>query len=226
MRPFRWASQAADWLNTRRDLRFDEQCGVETVGTPGLDGPSELPPESKPYAQPYVPTATALFRRIVRKSRIDPCDCAFLDLGCGKGRTLLLACIAGFARVIGVEAEEHLCAVARQNVNRWAMRHKGVSPEIIHADARTTCFPPGNLFVYMFNPFTGPVFQEVVERLHASATEHSRAVIVLYYNDVCSEELERTGSFRRVRVRPVRFWTKPTISLFYNDLAWSMRRRR
>ena len=51
-----------------------------------------------------------------------------MDLGCGKGRVLMLAVEYGFARVTGVDYSASLCEIARRNLDvlrartgrRWA----------------------------------------------------------------------------------------------------------
>lgn len=46
-------------------------------------------------------------------------DYAFLDLGCGKGRALLLASEYPFRQVTGMELHPGLAAVARRNLDLW-----------------------------------------------------------------------------------------------------------
>lgn len=202
-------------INRRRDLGFDSKLGIETEGFE--IGPAALMDHMGPYAA----TPTKFFGRIIRATRIDPKQFAFIDLGSGKGRTLLLAADHGFPSVVGVEFDEALCVVARENIDRVAAGH-GVRPTVVQADARNAQFPEGNLFVFMFNPFSGPIFADVANHLAAAARE-SRPVIVAYNNDKCGDVLEQTGAFRRVRLKPLKFWTPPTMSIFYNDLAWKMR---
>ena len=170
---------------------------------------------------PYAATPTRFFGRIVRATGIDPSQFAFIDLGSGKGRTLLLASDHGFNLVVGVEFDEALCAVAQANIDR-AMIGQGVRPTVVQADARHADLPGGNLFVFMFNPFSGPIFDDVANRLAVAARE-PRSVVVAYNNDQCGDVLEKTGAFRRTRLKPFKFWTPPTMSIFYNDIAWKMR---
>src|SRR5207248_5655427 len=167
MRPLDWISRLAQWGNLRRERRFDQLSGVETSESPEYGCPRGLPADMTPYAIVYQPTQIGLFRRIVRTSRVEPADFGFVDLGSGKGRTLLLASSCGFSPVFGIEVDERLCRISRENVARWTARRAGILPTIIQADARDALFPPGNLFVFMFNPFTGPLFNEVAERLGA-----------------------------------------------------------
>ena len=215
--PFDAVSWVAKWVDRRRDCSFDKSFGIETEAWEA--GRSW----SGNHTEAYCPTPARLFKRIIRKTHVDPGDFAFIDLGCGKGRTLLLASVYGFARVFGVELDERLCALARRNLDRWFAESGGAAATIIHGDARDVPMPQGNLFVFMFNPFTGPIFDEVARRLATIAREEHRAVLVAYSNDVCGDRLERTGAFRRIRLRRLQFWRRSKISFFYNETAWRLR---
>src|SRR5699024_10596443 len=119
---------------------------------------------------------SALIRRIVRQSRIDPRQFAFVDLGCGKGRVLIAAADFSFRSILGIEADAALCEIARRNLKR--VRHgPGAVASVIHADARTADLPEGNLFIFMYSPFRGPVFETVARRLAGMASEPGRAMV-------------------------------------------------
>lgn len=219
-----WVTRLAQDFNLRRDRRFDQAFGIDTVQFVDHRSSDLMSAELRRDAEPYVATSIALFRKIVRRSGIDPAQFAFVDLGAGKGRTLLLAAEQGFASVTGVELDPEMYAIARRNLARWPAG-KG-RPTIVQGDAREFALPDGDLFVFMFNPFTGDVFAAVAERLAEAARRPGRRMIVAYHNDVCAEALERTGAFHRTRIRPIRFWTHSKLSLFYNQLAWHSKSRR
>src|SRR5206468_4366794 len=61
----------------------------------------------------------------------DPRAFTFVDLGCGKGRPLLIAARLGFARIIGVEFAPELVAVAAGNLATMRVSNATV----VHADA-------------------------------------------------------------------------------------------
>ena len=50
-----------------------------------------MPAASAEWAIPYEPIQAFMFRRILAEVRVDPRDYAFVDLGSGKGRAVLLA---------------------------------------------------------------------------------------------------------------------------------------
>lgn len=69
----------------------------------------------------------------------------FIDLGCGKGRTLMIASDLGFMRIIGVEFVRELVEIARTNL----AKHKIFNAAVVHVDAADFRFPEGNTVVYL-----------------------------------------------------------------------------
>jgi len=97
----------------------------------------------------------------------------FLDLGCGKGRALLVAASLPFRHILGVELSPNLCEIARRNTSS--------DPRIVilHHDAATYTFPEGPLLVYLYHPFLKAVLRRVLANL-----THRRAhpTYLLYAN--------------------------------------------
>jgi SAM-dependent methyltransferase len=202
-------------IDQARDGAFDRRHGVDTstaIARPELAG---MPEVLKRCTNGTHASNISLFRRIIRHSGVNLAEFSFVDLGCGSGRALLLASAYPFKEVIGIEADATLCKRARENVAAWT-RRDGARIEITQEDAREFTPPPGNLFIYMYNPFTGTVFETVTKRLAALAKEPGRSVVIAYCTDVHADVIERTGRFERRPLRPRRFWGRPTVSYFYN----------
>ena len=109
----------------------------------------------------------------------------FIDLGCGKGRTLVMAAQMHFDEVIGVEFAKELVETARRNLEILAL-----SGTLIHQDAAEFAFPDQNLVVYMYNPFGNEVMIKVLHNLRASL---SRVVYIIYKVPVCADLLDKSG---------------------------------
>ena len=145
----------------------------------------DLSRESESYeATPY-----AHLERILDELQITPGG-VFLDLGCGKGRSLLAACRYPFSKVIGVEISGDLCAIARQNLSRLPNGTKCNTVEIICSDAANYVFPDDSTHIYFFNPFSEDIMIQVVSNLFASIKKFPREVIVAYYNPRHAKSLE------------------------------------
>lgn len=126
----------------------------------------------------------------------------FVDLGCGKGRSLLIAARMGFRRVIGVEFAAELAATARKNIQMMRVSNAIV----IDADAAEFSLPQGKVVAFLFNPFRNAVVQKVVANV-----EQPRAgkLYVVYSNPICAEVLDASQALQRVGSAPAR-WL-PTI---------------
>src|SRR5262249_58587141 len=115
----------------------------------------------------YESASPRTFRRLIRAAAVAPEQRVFVDLGCGKGRTLLLAAELPFERIVGVEISGRLAAVARRNAEHWSRSRPGRPPiDVVEADAAVFELPPEPLLLYLFNPFgpetLGPVLDALV----------------------------------------------------------------
>ena len=91
----------------------------------------------------------------------------FIDLGCGKGRTLQVASKLGFKQMIGVEFVHELVEIARTNLAKRQIANAAV----LHVDAADFDFPDSNLVVYLYNPFSQEVLRKVVANLKAGCSK-------------------------------------------------------
>ena len=131
----------------------------------------------------YQPSEPELFHEILRALPVSPEGFTFIDLGSGKGRTLLMASDHPFRRIIGVELLEELDRVAQQNIASYhSEQQECFNIEVQCDDARQFQFPEKPLVLYLFNPFPDYVLQVVLERLRLSVVSHPREVYVIYHN--------------------------------------------
>ena len=132
-------------------------------------------------------------------ARQDLAACTFVDLGCGKGKPLLVAATYPFRRLVGVDISPACVAVARRNLARY--RPQPVDPsrvELLTLDAEDFVFPDEPLVVYLFNPFPGAVLERVVAHLEASLRERPRPAAVAYVNPHTLAPLVASPLFARI----------------------------
>lgn len=148
----------------QRDLEFDKGLGVDTRGPIGL-WHLRVPFDNVRHAARYEGSDPNLLRELLRDLQQDFSTFSFVDLGCGKGRALLVAGEFGFAQLIGVEFAAQLAETAGRNCRRL-----GLPAKIVNQDASQFQFPTGNLVVYLYNPFGPTVLSPVLDRLLATQT--------------------------------------------------------
>ncbi len=131
----------------------------------------------------YQASEPALFRGIIESVPVSVEGFTFIDLGSGKGRTLLMASSFPFARIVGVELLTELNAIALQNIARYkSEQQKCFAIESHAAEARGFQFPAEPTLLYLFNPFPEHVLREVLANLHRSLLAAPRPVCVIYHN--------------------------------------------
>lgn len=147
----------------------------------------------------YQPTDPAAFRDMMAAVPADLTNFTFVDLGSGKGRTLLMAAEEGFRRVIGVELLPELNDVACENIAR--LKNAGqLSGEIKStcADARDFEFPPEPTVLFLFNPFPEAVLREVFAKLENSLRVHPRAFFIVYHNPILEHVLSESSALKKI----------------------------
>lgn len=150
----------------------------------------------------YQPTEPGLFHEMLaaleHEAGLNFSDFTFVDLGSGKGRTLLMAADYPFRRVVGVELLPSLHAIAQKNIAGYnSESQKCFAVESVCADARTFAQPDGPLVIYLFNPFPEPGLRRVIANLEQSLRRDPRCVVVLYHNPLLEHVLAESPLLRK-----------------------------
>ena len=122
---------------------------------------------------------------------------SFVDLGCGKGRALMLASTYSFAGVSGVELNGTLAKTARKNMRIWqAANPNAASIRVRHGDASRYTFPDGPCLLYMFHPFGRPVMNLVLHNLARTFADRPQQLDIIYFNPEEAGAIEGYGGFK------------------------------
>src|SRR5271165_1220782 len=153
----------------RRHVRFDRKLGICTIGSATSD---EIDSSRASSVRQGVPIN--FFRSILASLHLDYSTTVFVDLGCGKGRTLIQASGYPFRSIIGVEMSEALCQIAVANVKQYRSKHLG-TPEIsvvcnqIGEFEYDGCEAADHLLVCIHSRCTVPIFRAALHNLARSA---------------------------------------------------------
>jgi len=155
------------------------------------------------FHSPYQPTEPALFCEMLDALRqhgsVNFADFVFLDLGSGKGRTLLMASDYPFRRIVGVELLPSLHAICRENLSHYKSdSQKCFALECFCADATLFPFPEDPLLVYLFNPFPEPGLRRALGNLSKSLLQRPRPLYVLYQNPQLEHLFTEAGNFNKI----------------------------
>ena len=123
----------------------------------------------------------------------------FIDLGSGKGRTLLMAADYPFRRIIGVELLPTLDKIAQENLKKYHSESQQCHTlESICANATEFVFPAEPTLLYLFNPFPEPAMRRVLANLEASLRTNPRPVYVLYLNPQLEQVFAESAILRKI----------------------------
>ena len=191
------------WLPTA-EHEFDRRYGVDTSGLIwGADLKSGS--RSDRWNTAYYAIGPSVFHPVMAQVP-EPLQCAatFIDLGCGKGRAVLLASEYPFMQAIGVEIAPQLARIAAENAARYAATRRAEAQgrcapmSILLEDAASYRFPAGPLVVYLYHPFCRPVLEAVLCNLARSLAEEPRDALVLYINHELHEVLDRAPFLQQI----------------------------
>ncbi len=169
--------------DTAADDDFDRRFGVDTGGViPQADLDVDDP--NWVHGSAYVATSPIDFAEVLAPFGFDPAKTRFVDLGCGKGRVLMMAAALPFAQVLGVEYSPALSAIARRNLERYRGPHRAEAVEVVTADASEFAYPDGDLVVFMYHPFDEVVMQRVIDALRRRQLTSPHRLLVLYFKPV------------------------------------------
>jgi SAM-dependent methyltransferase len=152
----------------------------------------------------YYGVAPSVFRAMVVRWRqtkpIAPIDeFAFIDLGAGMGRAVLLASEYPFREAVGVELHPALERIARKNAAIWRGAGRAMAPmRMVLGDAVEFRFPEGPCMAFLFNPFGAPVLRRLLTKLARGFAGRAGQLDILYVNNEHERELERQAGFKRV----------------------------
>lgn len=96
-----------------------------------------------------------------------------VDLGSGLGKVVMLARLLTGAVARGIEIQSDLVQRSRR-----AAEQARIEVSFSHADARSADLDDGTVF-FLYDPFAGPVVNEVLERLRRVAARRSIVVCAL-----------------------------------------------
>jgi SAM-dependent methyltransferase len=180
---------------------FDDRHGVDTRTFSLVD--ADMPEEALAEATRYEPANVQVLHHLFRSLPFRYPDFHLVDVGCGKGRTLMVAAEYPFKAITGVELSPIATRIAERNLSRNTRREQAKCTEIDVRCENAIDFtvPSGNLLVTLYNPFLGKTFEQCIEHLHEAArAEPARQIWVAYINPwFCEQILDKSGFFRRVR---------------------------
>ncbi len=194
---------------------FDQMHGVDTSGlVPAkhlITGHA-----NDEHVTAYYGVAPSILRKLIDEWRetIPPhpiSSYTFIDIGSGKGRGLLVASEFHFRKVVGIELNPDLVAIARKNDAHWIQTHAedSTSPrlapiEILEQDVLDYEFPNTPTLLFLFHPFEAPVLRKLLRNIETQFARRPDTLDLLYVNAECANVLDRNAAFSQLFLNDVK----------------------
>ncbi|HEY2857551.1 MAG TPA: class I SAM-dependent methyltransferase [Terracidiphilus sp.] len=187
---------------------FDRAHGVDTSGLYYAD---RLPTghAHDRYSEGYYATAPSLFHgaislwvsTLAQGTGVE--DYTLIDLGCGKGRVVMMAAEYPFKTVRGIDLNPELTRIARKNLRSWT-RARSRRGRAVCRDVRIECrdaleleVPDGPTVLFLFNSFDENVLRPLMERM--AAAERRAPLDLIYVHPDHDRLVAATPGFELLR---------------------------
>ncbi|HMJ88644.1 MAG TPA: class I SAM-dependent methyltransferase [Candidatus Acidoferrum sp.] len=184
---------------------FDRAYGTDTSGF--LCGEELLtghPAEAhgSPYAGAQPSVMRTVFATLPHNERS-----TFIDLGCGKGRPMLVASEFSFRDIVGVELSPPLVEAARRNAAVMAKRFPHRTPiRVDEGDATTYPMPAGDVVLFIYNSFDHELMQKVADGVEVALKfDGQRSIYVVYCNPVSGDCFDESPLLTRRFAQTLRY---------------------
>jgi|RhiMethySRZTD1v2_1073278.scaffolds.fasta_scaffold306554_1 SAM-dependent methyltransferase len=155
--------------------------------------------EQKPAVHFYVATTASLIYEILNSLALQADTFAFVDMGSGKGRALLVASEYAFAKIVGIELSPQLHRIAEANIKRYSPASQQCTVFQLHCmNVADYAYGPEPVVLFLFDPFGRETLRSVIANLEASLSVKPREAFVVYIYPQFEDVLLRSPLLRKV----------------------------
>lgn len=156
---------------------FDKQYGTNTATMTDFFEPQYIV-ESKAF---YQTLPSSILLTVLDNYKINFEDFHFIDIGCGKGKPLLIAGDYPFKKIVGIDIAAQLLEVAKDNINIYKKGQIDTSRfDLHHMSIEDYELPLDPLVIHLCNPVSIQLLDDFLTRLEQSLKENPREVRIIY----------------------------------------------
>lgn len=183
------------YLGWNRRHPFDREYGIETSGF--IEARALAPDHETGKMMCYGGSQPGIVRRVLA-TLPDKSEFTFVDLGCGKGRVLVVASEFNFKGVIGVDLSKPVLDKARENAAIVRSRFPGrASIKLVQGNAFKFMPEEDKLVFYLYHPFGREGVEQFVAGIEEKIENESAQVFVVYCNPVWAGVLDHSRFLSR-----------------------------
>ena len=187
-----------------KDRSFDKRYKTDTTAIVRSGDLGIAEEETRRAAVLYVSCPPRFERHILRTLGVSYKDFDFVDMGCGKGRVLMIASEWPFRSVTGIEISEALCAIAEKNLQVFKSSSQKCSKVSVHSmDARAFPIYNNNTVFHFYHPFQQEILRPILERIASCFQDSNKKAIIVYIRKEIQDLFPVFDEFRFTRLRHV-----------------------
>lgn len=175
---------------------YDQMHGTDTSG---YVTPDRLytDPKVVSQSQAYLGTQPSIIRKILAQLP-DVHRYTFVDIGCGKGRPLLIASEFAFKDIVGVEMSPVLAEYAARNATIIRRKFPDRTGVTILTENAASYQPAANRIMYFYyHAFGRQLFEAFVKNLEAQLSQTVEHAFFIYLNPVFADVVDASPRFSR-----------------------------
>jgi len=135
----------------------------------------------------------------------------FVDIGCGKGRVVMMASEYAFREVAGVELNPPLAAIAKRNLRTWMRSPRAcLKVSIQHGDALSIPIRDGPVVLFFFNSFEQAMVELLTTRLAEAAATRTAPIDLIYVHPEHGRLLAQTPAMEMLADEVIPFSAEDT----------------
>lgn len=173
------------------EIKGEHKYNTRSTGIDELR--SSLTEQDLQHASIYQPVSFYIAELLFQQLPYHVLHTAFLDAGCGKGRTMAMAAYHGFKQVEGIDLSAAMIAHTNAAIASWASYYPHASFHAWQQNAMYVQVPLHTTVIFLFNPFDAFVMQAFVQRVTESLQQQPREMYVLYCNSLYKDIWEAAG---------------------------------
>jgi SAM-dependent methyltransferase len=164
------------------EVRGERKYRIHTMGEDELLGLKERGIDIS-HANIYMPLNYYVLEKMMNEiKQLGTDDGGFIDIGCGKGRVMIVAAAYGFKDVWGIDFSRAFCDEAEAITSSYARKHPETRFTVIHGNASAFEIPAAISTFFLFNPFDEVILWMAVSQIVKSQEEYPRRIRILYAN--------------------------------------------
>jgi SAM-dependent methyltransferase len=177
-----------------------------SINTTGIDDLKKLKKSGIDifHASIYMPVPYDMLEEIFTTINISN-YAHFLDIGCGKGRAMVVANHFGVKKISGIDFSKDLCEAATANFDGIKKHFPKTKIKIYHNDAFYFKIEKDVDCIFMFNPFDDIIMSGVLENIEISLQKKPRKMTIIYINPVDKELMFANGFKEIYHVKKMRY---------------------